>query len=684
MKNPLQLQNKRITPLALLSWCFLLIGVQTTIGFAQIQTDVPALKDVYKNDFYIGCLLSYAHIGFPSDPYVQGQSSVVDANGGYLIKYHMNSMSPGNWMKAAYIVDISGSASAYNAAATQAEKDSIDMHPIITFNGNIIAQLNWAQRQGFTFRGHTLVWHSQTPGTAFFRSGYTSDGARLTKEKMTDRLENYIKEVIRLIHAGWPGLLSAYDVVNEAVNDGGGDRTTDSEWYVTFGDNTYIMKAFEFARKYTTDYGETQIKLYYNDYNTSIAAKADGIVRVCGPIFRAGLLDGIGMQEHDALSSPTAAQWIATYNKFDTICTEMAVTEFDVSTGSGTNYPSASILATQANQYGQLFKCFVERSYKSGRGKIINVSKDGLNDEWTFVKNQSSSLWDPADQCKPAFYAVANVGINYNALDSLIAHADTLTESDYTPASWSYFHSVLTSVENAKNRDYSSTVSADLALGGARTSLESAFSLLVKRDAQGPFFFVSIDTLAFGNVAVGSVKKDSINIFNFGTDTLKINTISATDLSFTFGPTALNIAPSANVYLVLTFNPTTASDRSGYIIFAHNAVGSSDSIVVDGSGYIPTQVSDDQRVPIAFALGQNYPNPFNPSTQITYSIPSGGRVSLKVYDLLGKEVATLFDGVRQPGQFRATFNGAGLASGVYFYKLQTPQFTAMKKMLLVK
>ena len=291
--------------LLIITACFLL-GI-SKINYAQIETNVSHLKNVYKNDFYIGCLLSYAHTGFSTDPYVSGQSSVVDTNGGYLIKYHMNSMSPGNWMKAVYIVDINGSASAYNSAATQEEKGSIDVNPIITFNGNIIAQLNWAKRQGFTFRGHTLVWHNQTPGTAFFRKGYNSDSARLSKEKMTQRLENYIKEVIRLVHQNWPGLLSAYDVVNEAVNDDGTDRTN-SEWYQTFGDNSYIMKAFEFARKYTVLYGETQIKLYYNDYNTFNPNKANGIVRICGPIFRAGYLDGIGMQEHDAITSPTAEQ----------------------------------------------------------------------------------------------------------------------------------------------------------------------------------------------------------------------------------------------------------------------------------------------------------------------------------------------------------------------------------------
>ncbi len=62
-------------------------------------------------------------------------------------------------MKAIYTIDISGSAAAYTAATTAEEKDSIDTHPLIRFNGDIIAQLNWAQRQGFTFRGHTLVWH---------------------------------------------------------------------------------------------------------------------------------------------------------------------------------------------------------------------------------------------------------------------------------------------------------------------------------------------------------------------------------------------------------------------------------------------------------------------------------------------------------------------------------------------
>ncbi len=476
----IHLKNKRIKLQVSSIILLLLLNIHLDAQSDAIETNVPALKDVFKNDFYIGCLLSYAHVGFSTDPYVDGQSSIAAPNGGNLVKFHMNSMSPGNWMKPAYIVDINGSAAAYNSAANQQVKDSINVHPKVNFNGNIIAQLNWAKRQGFTFRGHTLVWHTQTPGTAFFRTGYSSTGGYLTKEKMTDRLENFIKEVVRIIHESWPGLLSAMDVVNEAVNDDGTDRSSGSEWFTVFGDNSYIMKAFEFARKYTLQYGESQIKLYYNDYSTSTASKADGIVRVCGPIFRAGYLDGIGMQEHDGMTYPTAAQWIASYNTFDSVCTEMAVTEFDISTGSGTNSPSASILATQANQYGQLFKCFIERSFRSGRGKIINVSKDGLNDEWTFVKNQSSSLWTTKNKCKPAFYAVVNVGINYNALDSLIASTDTLNENNYTIQSWEAFKSILLSSKQVFEKNYSASVSAADALIAARENLNSAINGLVK------------------------------------------------------------------------------------------------------------------------------------------------------------------------------------------------------------
>jgi hypothetical protein len=104
----------------------------------------------------------------------------------------------------------------------------------------------------------------------------------------------------------------------------------------------------------------------------------------------------------------------------------------------------------------------------------------------------------------------------------------------------------------------------------------------------------------------------------------------------------------------------------------------------DGSFAYSDEVEIDIDQPSVFYLGQNYPNPFNPSTNIKYSIPADGNVSLKVYDLLGKEVATLVNEPQQAGTFDVVFDGANLASGVYYYQLITGELTATKKLMLTK
>jgi GH35 family endo-1,4-beta-xylanase len=187
-----------------------------------------------------------------------------------------------------------------------------------------------------------------------------------------------------------------------------------------------------------------------------------------------GYLDGIGMQEHDSMTDPTAEDWIKSYNKFYPICQEMSVTEMDVTTQSGTNYPSRTVLAEQADQYAALFKCFVERSYGSGRGKIVNVSKDGLNDEFTFVVNQSSSLWDATYQCKPAFFAVVDVARNYKELAALIAKTEKLDQGKYSAKAWASIASALKSAKDALTRNYSSSESAPEGLKAAIDALRNA------------------------------------------------------------------------------------------------------------------------------------------------------------------------------------------------------------------
>jgi hypothetical protein len=83
-------------------------------------------------------------------------------------------------------------------------------------------------------------------------------------------------------------------------------------------------------------------------------------------------------------------------------------------------------------------------------------------------------------------------------------------------------------------------------------------------------------------------------------------------------------------------------------------------------------------------FGQNYPNPFNPSTEIAYTLPEPGFVSLKVYDLLGKEIATLVNGNKPSGTHCFNFSGAGLGSGIYFYRLKAGSDTESRKMIMMK
>jgi serine protease AprX len=89
-------------------------------------------------------------------------------------------------------------------------------------------------------------------------------------------------------------------------------------------------------------------------------------------------------------------------------------------------------------------------------------------------------------------------------------------------------------------------------------------------------------------------------------------------------------------------------------------------------------------LPASFALHQNFPNPFNPSTMITYDVPKSGTVTLKVYDLLGREVRTLVNEVQSPRTYAVRFDGEGLSAGVYFYRLQTNDYGETRRMMLLK
>lgn len=93
---------------------------------------------------------------------------------------------------------------------------------------------------------------------------------------------------------------------------------------------------------------------------------------------------------------------------------------------------------------------------------------------------------------------------------------------------------------------------------------------------------------------------------------------------------------------------------------------------------------DNESIPTSFVLEQNYPNPFNPETFINFHLPTTSNVQLKVYDILGNEIATLVNEIKLPGVYNVKFNAEKLPSGVYIYKLQAGNYLAIKKMMLIK
>jgi hypothetical protein len=106
-------------------------------------------------------------------------------------------------------------------------------------------------------------------------------------------------------------------------------------------------------------------------------------------------------------------------------------------------------------------------------------------------------------------------------------------------------------------------------------------------------------------------------------------------------------------------------------------------VAIEGTNIVSVP-DDETTTPGTFSISQNYPNPFNPATKITYSIPNSSQVIIKVYDILGNEVATLKNERMQEGRYEITFDASALSSGVYFYRISANEFVDTKKMILMK
>ena len=129
------------------------------------------------------------------------------------------------------------------------------------------------------------------------------------------------------------------------------------------------------------------------------------------------------------------------------------------------------------------------------------------------------------------------------------------------------------------------------------------------------------------------------------------------------------------------------SDNDGASIAWAGTFNGEEDVYYGRISQIPVAINDgkdENRVPKTFSLYQNYPNPFNPSTKISFALPMQEFVTLKVYDVLGRQVKVLLNEIKEPGNYDINFDASRLPSGTYFYTLTAGSFTQTKKMLMIK
>jgi len=149
----------------------------------------------------------------------------------------------------------------------------------------------------------------------------------------------------------------------------------------------------------------------------------------------------------------------------------------------------------------------------------------------------------------------------------------------------------------------------------------------------------------------------------------------------------LLIAASASSQSVLTLGSGTSMGvLTGADLCANIINGSG---IYYGGGYfcgglVGADPAASNELPAVFNMSQNYPNPFNPVTMIKYQLPKAGFVAIKLYDQLGRVTGTLYEGNRQAGYYQLSVDGSNLASGIYFCRITTDDFTKVIKMSLIK
>jgi len=367
-----QKTHKRIA-LGLVVLCGLVVCLPVA---AQERT----LKEVFKNDFKVGAALN------------RRQIFEQDARGVQIVSTHFNSITPENVLKWALV---------------HPQPDKYDFAAPDRF-------VEFGEKRGMFIVGHTLVWHNQTPRWVF----EDGKGNPADRETLLKRMRDHIFTVV----GRYKGRIKGWDVVNEALNQDGTMRQ--SPWFKIIGED-YLIQAFKFAHE-----ADPSAELYYNDYDLELPAKRAGGVELIKKLLAAGVsISGVGLQNHNQLEWPSAADEDATIAAFSALGLKIHITELDVdvlprTTKIGADYavddpvtpqlnpyvdrlPDAKQLAL-AKRYAELFQVYLKH-----RDAIDRVTFWGVADGDSWLNNWPMKgrtnyplLFDRFGRGKPALAAV--------------------------------------------------------------------------------------------------------------------------------------------------------------------------------------------------------------------------------------------------------------------------------------
>jgi len=354
----------------------------TPTPFVPDSTEGATLLNTYGSEFgHIGTCINYSQL--------QNPTTLAQLKAQYNSITLENEMKPDsvlrNWSKTLISVD---EAKALGYVIPDSYKESTI--PKLEFN-TIDNVLRICAKNGLGLRGHTLVWHSQTP-TWFFREGYSASGAFVSKEVMDARLEFYIRTVMGHVYDNEYGsVVYSWDVVNEYVH------AVDSGWEAVYGKEgltpSFVKKAYEISDEVLRDYGiRDQVSLIFNDFNTYMdAAKIKSVVKFINS--EKPLCDGIGMQAHLSTSYPSTILFKATLQDFLDEGWEVQITEMDIG-NSGE--------AAQALYVYELMKYILD--IKKDGGRITGITYWGLSDDASWRRGEKPLLFSTLTKPKQSYY----------------------------------------------------------------------------------------------------------------------------------------------------------------------------------------------------------------------------------------------------------------------------------------